>query len=284
MSSFTPAELAARDAILQTHLIFGRYLDRDIVLKLVDLFKSGKMADYIKEERRTAVKDTTITDVSSMIYNLEKGNPTLLIDISKNGTKFIHLSIHLPAQFLPSNSSGIIHLYKDIYGIGLSTNQLRKIKARLYALIAVHVPPGKPNSLAFTIADGLTTPIAQGHQKYDPIIQQEMKVIIDVLNNIFDEEKPVFYIGKDADTMYTVHNEINKVLTNINAHNTHYTRKNKGVYLHPFINNKRISINSCNPRGTSRRFQTSNRTKTVRRNRLRTTQKAKTTSDVSEHK
>jgi hypothetical protein len=56
MSVFTPSELAARSLILNSHLLFGRYLDRDITIKLVDLFESGKIADYIREERKLKSK------------------------------------------------------------------------------------------------------------------------------------------------------------------------------------------------------------------------------------
>jgi hypothetical protein len=280
MSVFTPSELAARSLILNSHLLFGRYLDRDITIKLVDLFESGKIADYIREERKLQIKDTTITDVSSMVYGEDASNSTLLIDISKNGVKFIHLTIHLSIKSLKSDDAGMLHIGKDIYYKGLS----RSTKKKSYALIAVQVPSDKPNSLTFIIADGMTTPIAQEYQKYDPIIQQEMKVIIDILNNIFDETKPECYIEKGDDKLYTVHNKTNNVLRNINAHSKYYTRKNKNVYLFQHANNQQeIRINSRNLRGTSKRFQASNRIKPIpinNRKRLRTTQKVKLSTNM----
>jgi hypothetical protein len=250
MSVFTPSELAARSLILNSHLLFGRYLDRDIITKLVDLFESGKIADYIDKERKIQITDKTITDVSSIVYGYNRNNSTLLIDISKNGVKFIHLTMHLSIKSLKSDDAGMLHIGKDIYYKGLS----RSDKKRSYALIAVHVPPDKPNSLTFTIADGMTTPIAQGYQTYDPIIQQEMKVIIDVLNDIFDETEPTFYIGKGDDKIYTVHNKTNNVLKNINAHNKYYTRQNKGVLFFPYVNNqKMIRSSTYNRRRSSKR-------------------------------
>ena len=291
MPVFTQAELAARQPILQTHITLGSYLDINIIRKLIQLFNNtydsyntDKFYKYVEAERKLKKYDNTNISFKQAVHNLEKDDPTLHFSILKNGIELIHLSIHLAMKGLTPKNSGIIHIKKNIYTKG----QPGSIKKKLYALISVQIPTGKPNSLEFTLADGITTPFMPNHQTRDPEIQQEMKVIIDVLNKLFDEENKEYYIGSsnsNSDKIVEIHPNTNRILESINAHTTYYTRKNKGVYLHPLANNQQgLRINSRNPRGTSKRFQSSNRTKTVRRNRLRTTQKAKTTSNMTGHK
>jgi hypothetical protein len=177
------------------------------------------------------------------------------LGIFKNGIELIHLSIHLAMKDISPKSSGIIHIYKDIY----DKSALGGLKKKLYALISVSIPIGKPNSLEFSIADGLTTLFMPDYQTYDPQIQQEMDIIILVLNDLFDEKQPEFFIGKkesnsNINKLETVHNNTNRILKSINMHNRYYTRKNKGVLLFPYVNtNKMVRSSTYNRRRSSKR-------------------------------
>ena len=100
---------------------------------------------------------------------------------------------------------------------------------------------------------------------YDPEIQKEMDVIIDVLNHLFDEENSL-YIGKNISNLVIIHNKTNTILKNINSYKTHVVRKDEGVYLFP-LNNTDIF-----------RIKRENATK---RNKKRTTRKRITTFKTS---
>ena len=293
MPIFTQAELATRQPILQTQITLGDFLDINIIRKLIQLFDNklgsydtDKFYKYVETARKLKGYDNINITFKQAVHNLDKDDPTLHFGILKNGRELIHLSIHLAMKSLTPKNSGIIHISKNIYSKG----QPGSIRKKLYALISVQIPVGKPRSLEFTVADGLTTPFMSNHQTYDLEIQQEMNVIIGVLNKLFNEKDKEHYIGSnsESDKLEEIHPNTNRILESINAHTEHFTRKNKGVYLHPLANNQQVvRINSRNSRGTSKRFQNSNRVKSVRvnsRNRLRKTQKAKTASNMSGYK
>lgn len=134
----------------------------------------------------------------------------------------------------------MIHIAKNIY----KKKNSRSTKIKSYAIILVEQQPGKPDSLHFSIGDGYNTPHVKNANIYDPIIQQEMDVIITVLNRMFDEDNHDFYIGKPRESFYNIHLTTNSILENMNKHTKLITRKNKGVMMLPgFYNNMYFVIN-----------------------------------------
>lgn len=226
---------------MESHKIFGTSLDTNMVNKLVQLFDNKvqkhsnpnyKIAKFIENERKARRLNTSDITVSSEVYGENCNNSTLFLIIRKNNIDILHLSIHLAVKSLNPKSSGIIHISKNICKkIKISKNN----KIRPYVLISVQQPIDKPHSLEFSIAEGYNTLNASNAALYDPMLQQEMDVIITVLNRIFDENNKEFYIGNSYNYVQ-IHNNTNAVLKNINNHREHVTRKNAGTRVMPLIN------------------------------------------------
>ncbi len=236
-----------RNAIIKSHIEFGKFLDTDIINKLVHLFSEKtpkyansnyKITKFIVDERKIRGLDDSNIKIVSEVYGETDNNSTLYLAIKKNNINIIHLSIHLLVKSLNSKNSGIIHIAKNIYP---TIRTFKRKKHKPYALISVKQPIGKPRSLEFSIEDGYNTIGAPNAEIYDPMIQQEMDVILTVLNRIFDEDNKEFYIG-DPNTFAQIHNTTNTVLANINSTRTHVTRKNIGTRLMPLNNGPTISI------------------------------------------
>ena len=77
------------------------------------LFTSGTIAKYVQEER--AKQNLNVANVTSSVYGTNKNNTTLYLQIKKYGKDFIHLTIHMAPNTLPSKEqhSGIVHIFKD---------------------------------------------------------------------------------------------------------------------------------------------------------------------------
>jgi len=114
---------------------------------------------------------------------------------------------------------------------------------KLYALIGLIQP--KENSLKFSIDYGYTSNFAND-SLHDSDIQKEMNVIIKVLNKLFDEDNKEFYIGEytnDKKEITPIHLHINHIFENMNTHNQHTSRQNKGSTLLPQLNTNNPFIN-----------------------------------------
>ena len=238
---YTQAQLDERSKIMQSHVLFGKFLDADIINKLIQLFdnkntnvgKNDKITKYIEDERRKQGLDDTNVLIESEVYGYDKQNSTLYLSIKKNNKDFIHLTIHIAPKELKPSKTGLIHIYKEIYK-NINTSIPRQL---LYALISVKQPIDKPNSLEFSIADGYNTVGIHNAHLYDPEIQQEMNVIITVLNNLFDEKNEEYYIGNK---FYPIHNTTDVILKNINTRTKYTIRKNIGKIILPELTNTTI--------------------------------------------
>lgn len=252
--------MTTRSLILNSHRELTKFMNTDIINKLVHLFdddisnyanENYKITKFIEDERRFRGLDNSNITVSSELYGENNDNSTLFLIIKKNNIDILHLSIHLTIKNLNSNSSGIIHISKNICKkIKLS----KKKKSKPYALILVKQPFNKPNSLEFSIANGYDTSNVSNAILHDRMLQQEMDVIITVLNRLFDENNKDFYVG-NSNKLIQIHNKTNFVLKNINSHKKHATRKNMGKRVMPLLNNNEKSIinyklNSKNKRNT----------------------------------
>lgn len=133
-------------------------------------------------------------------------------------------------------------MFKNIFDditryTNISKTKFKRLKPRMYALITVHQPKDKPNSLEFTIEDEYLTTDISGANTNDSQLQQEMKAILDVLNRLFNEENEKYYIGRKKD-MTNVHNKTNTILTRMNTYTKYATRKNHGILLGPRPSNQ----------------------------------------------
>jgi hypothetical protein len=270
MSKYTPSELETRNAIMQTHHLFGDVLDVDMITALVYLFDDihndtiYSMRKYVEEERMNRGLEQSSVQVSCDISGISYKNPLLCVDIKKNGKKFIHLTIHLVMHTLESKNNGMIHFEKDIYKI----SKTRKF----YAPIIVIHPNGKPHSLEFSIPEEYrTTPGAPNASIYDIEVQQEMDAIIAVLNRIFDEKNKRYYIGtvinqssNELLKIYPSYRTTNNTLLYMNTQSKIKTRRNTGKYPLPARQNQypnmiypivRRTITKKNKRRTTRKIK-----------------------------
>jgi hypothetical protein len=249
---FNQTELNKRNKILKTHTLFGNFLNSDIINKLVHLFESGDIIKYVENERKKQKLTDAGISIKSIVFRTTNNDQILLLEIKKNNKVLLHLSIHLVVTQLKPEYAGVIHMYKNIHKSTLKINKTKK--PLLYALIQVEQPTNKPKSLKFSIGNGYTTNQSiKNAATYDPELQKEMDAIITVLNNLFDEKKPEFYIG-DPNKLYSIHNKTNNILKNINNHSTLTTRKNKGVRMLPNFSNNAPLAMSRNQRATTRRL------------------------------
>jgi len=245
MAVYSSDELHKRGLLLESHKELGHYLNADIINRLIHLFdnnvvdRNPKIIRYIANERKIRKLDDSI-EITSTVHFSKRFGYTLILDVKKNNHSIIHLTIHLVLHQLNPQNTGMIHFGKNIY----NRKNTRSKKIKSYAIILVERVLGKPNSLHFSIGDGYNTPHVKNAYIYDPIIQQEMDVIITVLNRIFDEDNHEFYIGKPRESFYHIHLTTNSILENMNKHTNIITRKNKGHMMLPgFYNNTYFVIN-----------------------------------------
>ena len=263
MDSFTNNEIQRRREILQTHKIFGNYLNKKIVNSLTILFDDKdtklnirKINKYLEDERKINNLNIRNTSITNYVYDEDKNAPTLHLGIKKNGNDFIHLTIHLSLNELKDDSAGMIHIKKDVYKRLESSQRLiskSKLNKFLYALIIVKVPENKPNSLEFSIEDQeFITPGIKNECLCDSEIKKEATAMIAVLNKLFDENNKEMFIGDHSRTPrtyntrlpYPIHNKTNLILKGINIHTGHFTRKNKGSFINPLQSSEPFRLNS----------------------------------------
>lgn len=245
MKLYTQEQLNRREIILQTHKNFDKFLDVDIINTLINLFddtpdkfldKNKKITKYVEDERKMRKLSSSNVKFRSHVFGENNNNSSLIFIIVKDDKDFLHITIHLSLKYLESRDTGMIHIYKDIY----EPNVSKKKKSLIYALISVRKTINKPNSLVFSIADGYDTPaIVKDVDLYDEDIQKEMSVIIGVFNKLFDEANEEYYVGLNKNISF-IHNKTSNVITNMNQHTEHITRKNRGSKIIPFSNNKTI--------------------------------------------
>lgn len=270
MVKFTQKQLGVRKPIIKSHTRFGKFLDSDIINKLITLFTNGDIIKYIKDERKAKGLNNAGIKIKTKVSGTKNNKSSLYLNIEKNGNKFLHLSIHLIANKLNSENAGLIHFYKNIFNSTAKANISKK--PLVYALIKVEQPVNKPKSLNFSIANGYTTnKRITNAGKYDNELQNEMNVIITVLNRLFDEKNKEFYVGfknyyinntnyyfTPIHKFYPIHNQTNNVLQNINNHSGLTKRKNKGVKMHPILSQAPPLALSKTTRATTRRTNRKN--------------------------
>lgn len=222
---YTQNEIKHRDLIIQSQKLFWSFLDSNMINKLVNLFDDtvqtpDKISKYVDNERRLRGLDNA--QVIGKVYYDDKLKPNFLLELIKNNERFLHISFHLSPELLNPKETGAIHFRKNIY-----KQRKNIVKKKKYALISVEKPINKPNSLKFRIADGYNTPgiIADITEIK---LQEEMDIIINVINRVFDENDP-YYIGVKDDVIL-INLRVDNILNNINK-NPLIAVKNKGVRM-----------------------------------------------------
>jgi hypothetical protein len=242
MSQQINQQLQSKHRIIQTHAQFCNFLDAEIVNTLVHLFESNTISKYIQDERIVQGINTSNIEISSNVTIEGTHKSSLYLNIKKNDLDYIHLSIHLCITNLNPEKQGIVHMFKNVFNnltrdATMTKSKLRRLKPRMYALITVHQPINKPNSLEFTIENEYLTTNVPNANKNDTELQKEMRVVLNVLNRLFDENNTEYYIG-DKKNIINIHNKTNAILENINKYTNYATRKNRGVLLGPKSSNQ----------------------------------------------
>jgi hypothetical protein len=235
--------------VADSHQLLGSFFSGWVLNRLIHLFDADptfndpvhNIVAYIDEEHKLRKIDTTdITVVSRVHGHLRpKPDPMCIAEISYKGVPIVHLTIHVaPNRLLPAQH-GMIHLVKNHYQNKSKYGVLSDgARVRLLAI----VPKNKPNSLFFRIMDGKAPP-SQGNISLDPIIQKEMKVLVAVLNKIFDEKDLKHYVGSFPVPNGQLFNmntpgippirppnpKTPLVVSQVNATGIAITRQNKGV-------------------------------------------------------
>ena len=255
MASTVPS-LGPKNKTIGSHPLIGHLLDINTLSNLLFVFDGDKdknydehlLVKYIKEERiRLGVDTLNVAFESYLYYNGEhKDDPSLHLQIKKDGADYIHLSIHLAPKWLSHGlkDNGIIHFYKDIYEDRISI----KKRYLLYAIVGIEKSLHKPNSLIFKINEGFQTPsyvsiTPQNEQE----LQMEMTAVINVLNRLFDEDDRIHYIGhvtkknnckNNESKMVKIHPNADTVSSMMNSiKNQYISRPNRG-YFHMKMDNR----------------------------------------------
>jgi hypothetical protein len=263
MAHYSTEDLVKRNAIIKSQLHFSNILDSTIINALIHIFdkeyneyvnQNHKISKYIRDERNARGLDDSNITIESEFYGHTNNNPkinvnkndnsTLHLLVKKNNEDLIHLSIHLSVKALEPVHAGIIYIAKNIY----KKKNIRSKKIKSYALISVKKTNGKSKSLTFSIDEGYTSPTVKNYEKYDPMIQQEMDVIVFVLNRIFNEDDEL-YVGN---LFFPIHRKAERTLRNMNLKTRILRRKNNGIMMIPNFNNEPViifsnNINVCTP-------------------------------------
>ena len=139
--------------------------------------------------------DTVVSDPAN--------NPTCIAKFLYRGRPFLHLSIHLAPTDQDIDHHGMIHLLKDYYCVGSRVMPADKCRVR----IKVTSIDDKPESLSFELIDD-SAPPADADTSMEPIMKTEMDILMTVLNRLFNQNEPWYYVGTAMPT--------NRKLVNMN--------------------------------------------------------------------
>lgn len=233
---YSATELQLRADIFATHSLLIKFLTFDVMNNLIHLFDEDccnghhfthkTIKEFVEEERKERGLDNTTITISSKADKKLKASSRFVLDISKNGKGFIHLTIHLVSKERNPEKDGILHIKKDIYTVKRSCRN----KDEYCALLKVEKPNDR--SLHFTIAfddDTSSSPLASS---YDEEVNQEMDVIIAVLNKMFDADNDDYFVGNnDMRIFLPIENKTNIILSNMNNHPQIAIRKDCGKLM-----------------------------------------------------
>lgn len=243
-----------RSNILKSQILFGNFLNKEIIIKLITLFDEHNKSDksivkYIENERKYQGLNNLNIRIESKVYGTNDKNTTFILKIFKNNKQYLHFTIHLISTSLNLTNSGMIHFKKNVY----QTKVSKKQQYKLYTLVLVQQPLS--HSLHFSTSYRYNTPSnVQNVNLYNSDLKKEIKVIIDIFNKLFDETNKEFYIGNSQNNYLNIHPNTNNILNNINLHSKYTSRKNKGVPIFPSSNKPLIHLKYKNPKKTMKKI------------------------------
>ena len=268
---YTPQEKLQRTPILQSHVLFGKFLQRDIVNTLLNLFLP--IAPSI---RTIPANNVNIGNVTVKFNRSFKNHPLSLhhhsvIDCLTEERKKMHLDtssnviieakrIGMYNKNIPTsqgrlynsgiilkilkNNKDFIHLSLHFVVKDLAPNKqgiVHLVKNTIKKKSGKHIQPPyalleispsiKPNSLTFHIAYGKNTLGVPVGSVKDKEMKDEMEAVVRMLNRLFDKDDP-YYVGK-INNVQLIHLNTNTVLNNMNRETTHVRRANHGSYYFP---------------------------------------------------
>lgn len=258
------APILNKQDIIDSHIILGDILDKHSINRLIFLFNSGLISNYVNEERRASHLINMDVEIKSEVYGINHNNTSLFLIVRKNNEDFIHLTIHLAPDWLSSGlkDKGVIHIVKDVYNKSIHGKKQYLLSAIYY----LEHPINKPDSLTFTIAYGHPTPsyptatpeYISDIAKYDKEVEEEMDVITRVLNKLFDEDNVEFYIG-NYHKKYLIQNNNHNIQQSIDVTDNINSILNK-------LNNKKYTIQNNNYKNIQQSFEINHQINSVLNN------------------
>jgi hypothetical protein len=163
--------------VIKSNKLLGNLLGVNAIHNLRRLFDTGRITEYIRQERALHHLDPTHVDVKCIIHGTNRNNTSILINIVKHGKTFIHLSIHVAPKDLKTGNKekGVVHIYKDIYENSVDKN-------KDYLLYAIYYLQEVEN------ASSLNEP----NNAYENIPIQEVNNISEMDNKKEIENKPIY--------------------------------------------------------------------------------------------
>lgn len=197
---------------INTQKEFFKCITPNILNNLLQFVDSNKFAEDIVKKRNEKNLSNNL-HVKSFIYDDNKTNPlhpsnmTIHVEVKQNNIEYFHLSIHLcPNSFKnttkkrKSPAKGPIHFIQD-----RDITNKNKVPS---IIVRVITEPNKPRSLQFVVGN------IQNQDKMSPELLQDAKVILDVLNEYFDETNSEKYINT---YITNKHPNFNKTIRNMNS-------------------------------------------------------------------
>lgn len=167
-----------------------------------------KISDYLMEELQKNMNTADIHIINDA-YLDNNELPNFIIEINKNGTTIIHLTIHLVVSSFDPKDSGILHFYKNVY-----PRKQHPMHA-YYGLIRV-----EPQMHTIQFSLGVDYPLSSMNQE----LQVYMNSILKVLNLLFIHSDYLSYVYGQ-----TRHPLLTTFLTEMNR-SSKRNRKNKYHY------------------------------------------------------
>jgi hypothetical protein len=242
--------------IVNSHALFGSGFDEGSVNNFIGSFREENqptptdpaphsITAYIMKEHDEQQKLKNGITVTSLVKGFqmheinEDNDPMCIVKILYNNKNLIHLTIHLAPTRLFPYEHGMIHIVKDCY----KSRRKRIFSPMVTMRIHVSTPLNKPLSKHFTLIDD-THPIYghAGDAATENRIKEESDILIGVLNKMFNQDEPFYYIGHPQGNMVNLNNQTatpafpkqpitDLILNQMNRPAVKFSRKNKGTQL-----------------------------------------------------
>jgi hypothetical protein len=222
MSSDYTTTIQQRRRIHRSHLLLSRFMSLHTINQLLHIFDPIILNDDVTTHhiRKYILNENTKQGINMNKRNLSistvvsdpANNPTCIAKILYHGRPFLHLSIHLAPTDKEIDNHGMIHLVKDYYCVGRKVMPIGECRVR----IKVTSIDDKPGSLSFELNDDIPPP-ADADTSMEPIMKTEMDILMTVLNRLFNQNEPWYYVGTAMPTNHKLVN-MNKAAPLLSHH------------------------------------------------------------------